>query len=110
MSRSESTGGHVVSRPGSDRRTNLCEDPSEQDGGGIAILEDQRDLHFPTSFLDTEDSHCAPRLGTAVLAKGNRPLLLGSSGSDTCLLPEIDSTFGCLDGGGDGGDRITVST
>lgn len=32
-----------------------------------------------------------PRLNTAVLAHGHRPLLLGVSGSDTCLLPEITS-------------------
>lgn len=33
----------------------------------------------------------SPRVKTAVLAQGNRPLLLGHSGSDTCLLPEVTS-------------------
>ena len=54
-------------------------------------LSSTSDSHLPT-FLDGEGYSTGdegPRLKTAVLAKGRRPLRLNSSGSDTCLIPII---------------------
>ena len=61
----------------------------------IGVSSSQSDPHLLSS-LDNERSQDtifsnAPRLKTAVLAKGNRPLMLGATGSDTCLLPVIGS-------------------
>lgn len=98
--RPESTDGgrSVTSRLGSGRTTGLRGELAKEEGcvagRGTGLEEGGRASRGKegggtTGDLTDDIRHYTPRVGTAVLAKGHRPLLLGASGSDTCLLPEI---------------------
>ena len=54
-----------------------------------SLSEESRHPPLPHGGGGGANEGRGPRLHTAVLAKGHRPLLLGASGSDSCLLPEI---------------------
>lgn len=92
------TCSQAVSRLGSVRTTGLRGELAQDQDGGVGG-DDLRPEASSTVSLSTEtlSDHYIPRLGTAVLAKGNRPIFLGNSGSDTCLLPEISANMSCRD-------------
>lgn len=92
------TGSRAVSRLGSGRTTGLRGELAQDQDGGVGDDSDERPEASSTVSLSTETlNDYIPRLGTAVLAKGNRPIFLGNSGSDTCLLPEISMNMSCRD-------------
>ena len=89
------TSNHPIQmhRQGSGRTSGLRGELAQQE-----ILQADRDDDLLSSHDSLAIGQClseerySPRCQTAVLATGNRPLLLGAAGSDTCLLlPEVTS-------------------
>ncbi len=83
--------GEMISAPG----TKSTESREFGRTTGLRGELTQQDDSLQDESRDFGDEGCGPRLLTAVLAKGYRPLLLGASGSDSCLLPEVTSGLGC---------------
>ena len=94
---SKSIECRAVSKSG--RTSGLCGELTQQNEESKdkirSPLSSERDS--PVAVGGRDDVAYGPRLHTAVLAQGYRPLVIGASGSDSCLLPEITSTLDCRD-------------